>query len=607
MCGIIGYIGNKDLDSVILVGLEKLEYRGYDSAGIAVIHNGRLLVRKRAGRIGDLYNLVNGLAFNGKVGIGHTRWATHGKVNDINAHPHVDCKSQIAVAHNGIIENFEELKRELESRGHKFISETDSEVVPHLIEEYYEGSLVDAVLKAVNRLKGSFALVIVSSNEPDKIIGVKMNSPLIVGIGKGEMFLASDVTPLLAHTKEVIPLADGEIAVLTQDSWRIIDFNGKEKKKEVSRVEWTVDMAEKGQFPHFMLKEIFEQPEVISRNLEYYIRGNEVTLLKDFNLRRLLLNKDRILIQASGTSLHAGLVGKYVLEKLAKIQTDVDFSSEFRYREPVLNQNTLVIAISQSGETADTLAGVKMVKENGLEVLSIVNVKDSSIARESDYVLYINAGPEIGVASTKAYTAQILILTLLSLEVGLLRGYVSEEEFQTLRKELNEIPSMIRKVLDKNAQIKEVADKFLDAKYFMFLGRGVNYPTALEGALKLKEISYIHAIGYAAGEMKHGPLALVDKDLPVVFINPYTSVYEKSINNLEEVKARGGVILSVITEGDEKMKALSDYTFEIPRVNELFTPIVSIIPLQLFAYHVAVGRGCDVDKPRNLAKSVTVE
>ena len=607
MCGIIGYIGNKDLDSVILVGLEKLEYRGYDSAGIAVIHNGRLLVRKRAGRIGDLYNLVNGLAFNGKVGIGHTRWATHGKVNDINAHPHVDCKSQIAVAHNGIIENFEELKRELESRGHKFISETDSEVVPHLIEEYYEGSLVDAVLKAVNRLKGSFALVIVSSNEPDKIIGVKMNSPLIVGIGKGEMFLASDVTPLLAHTKEVIPLADGEIAVLTQDSWRIIDFNGNEKKKEVSRVEWTVDMAEKGQFPHFMLKEIFEQPDVISRNLQYYIRGNEVTLLKDFNLRRLLLNKDRILIQASGTSLHAGLVGKYVLEKLAKIQTDVDFSSEFRYREPVLNQNTLVIAISQSGETADTLAGVKMVKENGLEVLSIVNVKDSSIARESDYVLYINAGPEIGVASTKAYTAQILILTLLSLEVGLLRGYVSEEEFQTLRKELNEIPSMIRKVLDKNAQIKEVADKFLDAKYFMFLGRGVNYPTALEGALKLKEISYIHAIGYAAGEMKHGPLALVDKDLPVVFINPYTSVYEKSINNLEEVKARGGVILSVITEGDEKMKALSDYTFEIPRVNELFTPIVSIIPLQLFAYHVAVGRGCDVDKPRNLAKSVTVE
>lgn len=592
---------------MILVGLEKLEYRGYDSAGIAVIHNDRLLVRKRAGRIGDLYNLVNGLAFNGKVGIGHTRWATHGKVNDINAHPHVDCKSQIAVAHNGIIENFEELKKELESHGHKFISETDSEVVPHLIEEYYEGSLVDAVLKTVNRLKGSFALVIVSSIEPDKIIGVKMNSPLIVGIGKGEMFLASDVTPLLAHTKEVIPLADGEIAVLTQDSWKVMDFSGNEKKKEVSKVEWTVDMAEKGQFPHFMLKEIFEQPEVISRNLEYYIRGNEVTLLKDFNLRRLLLNKDRILIQASGTSLHAGIVGKYVLEKLAKIQTDVDFSSEFRYREPVLNSNTLVVAISQSGETADTLAGVKMVKENGLEVLSIVNVKDSSIARESDYVLYINAGPEIGVASTKAYTAQILILTLLSLEIGLLRGYVSEDEFQTLRKELYQIPSMIRKVLDKNSEIKEVANRFLDARYFMFLGRGVNYPTALEGALKLKEISYIHAIGYAAGEMKHGPLALVDKDLPVVFINPHTSVYEKSINNLEEVKARGGIILSVITEGDERMKALSDYSFEVPSVNELFTPIVSIIPLQLFAYHVAVGRGCDVDRPRNLAKSVTVE
>ncbi|MEO0266321.1 MAG: glutamine--fructose-6-phosphate transaminase (isomerizing) [candidate division WOR-3 bacterium] len=607
MCGIVGYIGNKDLDSVILVGLEKLEYRGYDSAGIAVIHNGRLFVRKRAGRIGDLYTLVNGMVFNGKAGIGHTRWATHGKVNDINAHPHTDCKSQIAVAHNGIIENFEELKKELEEKGHKFISETDSEVIPHLIEEYYEGSLLDATLKTVKRLKGSFALVVLSSIEPDKVIGVKMQSPLLIGVGRGEMLLASDPTPLLSHTKEIVTLEDGEICVITQNEFRVFDFNGMEKKKNVTTIEWTADMAEKGQFPHFMLKEIFEQPEVLRKNLEHYIRGNEVTLLKDFNLRRLLLNKDRIIIQASGTSLHAGIVGKYLLEKLARIQTDVDYSSEFRYREPVLSPNTLVIAISQSGETADTLAGVKLVKESGLEVLSIVNVKDSSIARESDYVLYINAGPEIGVASTKAYTAQILILLLLSLEIGLLKGHISENDFQKIRKELFEIPDQVAEILKQSDFIKGVADKFLNSKYFMFLGRGVNYPTALEGALKLKEISYIHAIGYAAGEMKHGPLALVDKDLPVVFVNPVTSVYEKSINNLEEVKARGGIILSVITKGDSRMQALSDFVFEIPNVNELFTPIVSIVPLQLFAYYVAVGRGCDVDKPRNLAKSVTVE
>ncbi len=402
-------------------------------------------------------------------------------------------------------------------------------------------------------------------------------------------------------------LDDGEICLITQSSFKVFDFGGKEKEKKISQIEWTADMAEKGSYPHFMLKEIFEQPTILKKNLEYYIRGNEVTLLKDFNLRRLLLNKDRILIQASGTSLHAGLVGKYLLEKLARIQTDVDYSSEFRYREPVLTPNTLVIAISQSGETADTLAGVKMVKENGLEVLSIVNVKDSSIARESDYVLYINAGPEIGVASTKAYTAQILILLLLSLEVGLLKGHISEQDFQKIREELFKVPDFVSQILVHSDYIKTISEKFLNSKNVMFLGRGINYPTALEGALKLKEISYIHAIGYAAGEMKHGPLALVDKDLPVIFVNPFTSVYEKSINNLEEVKARGGIILSVSTEGDDKMKSLSNYTFEIPYVNELFTPIVSIVPLQLFSYYVAVGRGCDVDKPRNLAKSVTVE
>jgi glucosamine--fructose-6-phosphate aminotransferase (isomerizing) len=607
MCGIVAYTGYRSAIPLLMEGLKRLEYRGYDSAGIAIPTAEGFRIFKQAGKVSALAQTLQGRSPSATTGIAHTRWATHGKVNDINAHPHTDCKSQIAVAHNGIIENFQELKKELEAKGHKFISETDSEVVPHLIEEYYQGSLLDAVLKSVKRLKGSFALVILSSLEPDKVIGVKMQSPLLIGVGQNEMLLASDPTPLLSHTKEIVTLDDGEICLITQSSFKVFDFGGKEKEKKISQIEWTADMAEKGSYPHFMLKEIFEQPTILKKNLEYYIRGNEVTLLKDFNLRRLLLNKDRILIQASGTSLHAGLVGKYLLEKLARIQTDVDYSSEFRYREPVLTPNTLVIAISQSGETADTLAGVKMVKENGLEVLSIVNVKDSSIARESDYVLYINAGPEIGVASTKAYTAQILILLLLSLEVGLLKGHISEQDFQKIREELFKVPDFVSQILVHSDYIKTISEKFLNSKNVMFLGRGINYPTALEGALKLKEISYIHAIGYAAGEMKHGPLALVDKDLPVIFVNPFTSVYEKSINNLEEVKARGGIILSVSTEGDDKMKSLSNYTFEIPYVNELFTPIVSIVPLQLFSYYVAVGRGCDVDKPRNLAKSVTVE
>lgn len=607
MCGIVGYIGNKDVDSVILVGLEKLEYRGYDSAGLAAIHNGRLVVRKKAGRIKDLYSLVNGLVFNGHVGVGHTRWATHGRVNDINAHPHTDCKDQIAVAHNGIIENFKELRGELEKKGHKFLSETDSEVIPHLIEEYYSGSLIDAILKTVKRLKGSFALVVVSSLEPDKLIGVRMESPLIVGIGKGEMLLSSDIPAILSHTKDVIPLENGEIVIITKDSHKIVDFEGNPIEKSPRRVEWIEDMISKGDYPHFMLKEIHEQPEVLERNLKTYIRGDEFTLLKDFNLRRLLLTKERIFIQASGTSLHAGLVGKYLLEKIAKIQTDVDYSSEFRYREPVLSKDTLIIAISQSGETADTLAGVRLAKENGLEVLSIVNVKESSIARESDYVIYINAGPEIGVASTKAYTAQILILLLLSLEVASLKGYLSDEDFRKEREELQQLPDIIRKVLKLEPKIKKVGQKYKEASNFLFLGRGINFPTALEGALKLKEISYIHAMGYAAGEMKHGPIALIDPDLPVVFINPKTSVYEKALNNLIEVSSRGGKIISIATENDKKMAEFSDTIFYIPEISEKLTPLVSIIPLQLLAYHIAVLRGCDVDKPRNLAKSVTVE
>jgi len=607
MCGIVGYLGDKDVDSVILVGLEKLEYRGYDSAGIAAIHNGSLLIKKRVGRIRDLYSVMDGQSINGHLGIGHTRWATHGRPTEENAHPHPDCKMEIAVVHNGIIENYEEIRENLKKEGHIFRSETDSEVVSHLIEKYYRGSLKEAVVKAVKELRGSFALAIISSKEPNTLIGVRKDSPLVVGIGENEMHLASDIVALLSHTKKIVVLEDNEIAVLRRDGWHIVDFNGQEKKKNIKIVEWDENMVKKEGYPTFMLKEIFEQPRVIEENLKRYLRGDEFLLLKDTNLRRILLNKDSILIQACGTSLHAGIVGKYLLEKLARIKTEVDFSSEFRYREPVISKNTLVMAISQSGETADTLAGVRMAKETGLEVLSIINVVDSSIARESDYVIYINAGPEIGVASTKAYTAQILILSLLALELACLKGFISDEESKEYASHLRLIPHKIRKALALAPQVQKLSYEFHKSNNFMFLGRGINYPTALEGSLKLKEISYIHAIGYAAGEMKHGPIALVDESLPVVMINPKTSVYEKAISNMMEIKSRGGRMIGILTEGDERGARIADYTLFVPETLEIFTPIISVIPLQLLAYHIAMLRGCDVDKPRNLAKSVTVE
>ena len=607
MCGIVGYIGHREVVSVLMEGLRRLEYRGYDSAGVALLANGKLDVVKVKGKIDDLEAMLSTKTDIATAGIGHTRWATHGKPSDNNAHPHTDCKDEIAVAHNGIIENFQELRKELIEKGHKFSSETDSEVIPHLIEEYYEGSLLEAVLKAIKRLKGSFALAIISSKEPDKLIGVRKDSPLILGIGDGEMLLASDIPALLSHTKRIVTLENGEIAVLTKNSWEIYDFDGNKIEKKPKVVEWDAGMIEKGGYPHFMLKEIHEQPKVIEANLSKYLRANEFLLLKDTNLRRLLLNKGHIIIQAAGTSLHAGMVGKYLLERLAKVRTETDYSSEFRYREPVMDSDTLVIAISQSGETADTLAGLRLAKQAGLDVLSIVNVVDSSIARESDYVIYINAGPEIGVASTKAYTAQLLILILLSLELASLKGYLPEDEEENIINELRFLPSRMRQVLKDERMIIDIAENYFTSNNFMFLGRGINYPTALEGALKLKEISYIHATGYAAGEMKHGPIALVDKDLPVVIVNPRTSVYEKTLSNMMEVKARGGRLISLITEGDKEMLEFSDKVITIPQVHEILTPILSVIPLQLLAYHIAVLRGCDVDKPRNLAKSVTVE
>ncbi len=612
MCGIVGYIGSgrKDVESTIVVGLERLEYRGYDSAGIALLDSkNEIFVLKKVGKIAELKKALESVKLpKARSGIGHTRWATHGKVSEENAHPQLDSKGKIAIVHNGIIENFVELRKELEEKGHSFRSETDTEVIAHLLEEYLkqEKDYLKAILKTVNRLKGTFALAILNTDYPEYLVGVRKDSPLIVGIGKGEMLLASDIPAILTHTKRIIVLDNEEIAVLTKDSYRIYDFQGNPKKKEVREVEWDAQDANKGPYPHFMLKEIYEQPKVIELNIQKYIRDGEPLLLKDLNLRKILLNKNRFIVQAAGTSLHAGLVGRYLIEKFAKVPVEVIYSSEFHHREPVIDERTLVISISQSGETMDTLEGLRLAKKKGLEVLSIVNVVDSSIARESDYVIYINAGPEIGVASTKAYTAQIFILLLLALELGHLKGFVDEAQLKHFVEEIRQLPLKINAILYKDAHIQHIAQKYHTSNNFMFLGRGINYPTALEGALKLKEISYIHATGYAAGEMKHGPLALIDESWPVVVINPKSSVYDKTFSNANEVHTRGGKLISVITEGDSKMKEISQDFVEIPEADEHLTPILAIVPLQLLAYHIANLRGCDVDKPRNIAKVITV-
>jgi len=610
MCGIFGYVGKgqKDVESTIIVGLERLEYRGYDSVGIALIDNkNNFFILKKKGRISDLKKELENINLPpSRIGIGHTRWATHGKVSDKNAHPHLDSNGKIAVVHNGIIENYLELKDELINKGHKFLSETDTEVIAHLIEEYLkeENDYIKSVLKTINRLVGTFALAILNLDYPDILIGIRKDSPLIIGVGRNEMFLSSDIPAILPHTKKIIVLDNEEIAILKADSYKIIDFNGNVKEKQIREIEWDAQMAEKGPYPHFMLKEIYEQPDVIERNISKYIREGEFLLLKDHNLRKMLLNKNRIIIQAAGTSLHAGLVGRYLIENFAKIPVDADYSSEFSHR--IVDDKTLVMAISQSGETMDTLEGLRLAKKLGLEVLSIVNVVDSSIARESDYVIYINAGPEIGVASTKAYIAQITILLFLALELGYLKGYVDKKTIDYYINEIRKLPYILSAILYKDAQIQYIAQKFHKSNHFMFLGRGINYPTALEGALKLKEISYIHATGYAAGEMKHGPLALIDENWPVVIINPKTSVYEKTFSNANEVFTRGGKIISIVSENDEKMREISEEIIEIPIIDEFLTPIVSIVPLQLLAYHIANLRGCDVDKPRNIAKVITV-
>ncbi len=586
-----------------------MEYRGYDSAGIALLTRGGIVARKKAGKIHDLISDLEGHPLpKSDIGIAHTRWATHGGVCDTNAHPHLSQRGIFAVVHNGIIDNYATLKERLEREGYTFQSETDTEVIANLLEYHYlkEGDLLKALIRTVGELKGSFALAILFRDDPDLIIGVRKDSPLVVGLGEGENILASDPVAVLPHTKRVVYLNDGEIALVRRNSVEFYDFSGNPIEKEVKVLEYDEEDAEKGPYPHFMLKEIYEQPKVLSTNLERYVRALRPVLLRDLNLRKLLLNKNRIIIEAAGTSYHAGLVGKYLLETYAGIPVEVEYSSEFSHRRLVTDSRTLVVAISQSGETADTIDGLRHARKYGLEVLAIVNRPESTIARESDYVIYTNAGIEVGVASTKAYVAQVQVLTLLALELANVKGYLTEEELEGMMRHMEALPEKVERVLALDSHIEHIAERIFRATNVMFLGRGINYPTALEGALKLKEVSYIHAIGYAAGEMKHGPLALVDHNLPVVVINPRSSVYELTVSSTHEVVARGGRVISVVTEGDRRMAEMSEFTVFVPDVPEFLTPIITIVPLQLLAYYAAVLRGVDPDKPRNLAKSVTV-
>ncbi len=609
MCGIVGYIGKKDALAVLLDGLKQLEYRGYDSAGVSVIKDDKINIAKRSGKIKDLIASIKWkrALVGSRVGIGHSRWATHGVPTNINAHPHVDCSGNFSVVHNGIIENFNELKERLIKEGHIFKSQTDTEVIVHLLEKYYRGDLEKAVSKTIKELKGSFAIGIICKNQPHKLVGARRESPLIVGLGRNENFIASDIPAVLKHTKQVIYLDDGEIVVLTKDKVKVFDSSGKERKKKIDSIKWTVSSAQKSGYPHFMLKEIHEQPRVLKQIISSRLRDSKITL-EGLNISDKDITKiSNILILACGTAYHAGLVGKYLIERFTRIPVCADLSSEFRYKEPIVNKNTLVIAISQSGETADTLAAVKEARARGARILSICNVVGSSLVRISDDVLYTYAGPEIGVASTKAYTAQLAILYLLSFYIAEKRSLLKKELKRYVIKEFARVPVILQKILDKKDLIKKIAVKHLHFGSFLYLGRNLNFPTALEGALKLKEISYIPAEGYAAGEMKHGPIALIDEYRAVVCIAPESGTYDKMLSNIQEIRARKGKVIIVATEGDARIKRFTKEVAYIPKIDELFSPIVSVLPLQLLAYYIAVKRGCDVDQPRNLAKSVTVE
>lgn len=612
MCGIVGYIGSREAFPILIKGLKRLEYRGYDSAGVALL-NGELTIYKKAGKVSELEKITNGQKVAANIGIGHTRWATHGEPNDVNAHPHLSQSNELAIIHNGIIENYASIKAELEKRGYTFKSDTDTEVLINLIEEVRKqenSSLEDAVRIALNEVVGAYAIVILDKKNPNHLIAARKGSPLVIGIGDNEFYIASDASPIVEYTKNVIYLDDQEYACVNRDGTYIIKTLGNiEKSHAIQKLEMSLEMIEKGGFEHFMLKEIYEQPKV----LEDALRGRMNALQGWIKLGGLseYMNRmdkaERFVITACGTSWHSGLIGEYLIEDLARIPVEVEYASEFRYRNPIIKDTDVVFAISQSGETADTLAAIELAKDRQALIYGICNVIGSSIARMSHAGSYTHAGPEIGVASTKAFSTQITILTLIALQIAQARGTVSTTRLRTILYELESIPAKIKEALELDGQIRELAKIYKDAKNFLYLGRGYNFPVALEGALKLKEISYIHAEGYPAAEMKHGPIALIDEEMPVVFLATNQSAYEKIVSNVQEVKARKGKIIAVVNKGDTQIRALADHVIEVPETEEVLSPLVTIVPLQLLAYHIAILRGCNVDQPRNLAKSVTVE
>lgn len=611
MCGIVAYVGHRQASDIIIKGLKRLEYRGYDSAGIALLNKG-LNVYKKKGRVSELENFIKGQNLNSTIGMGHTRWATHGEPNDENAHPHYSATKKLAIIHNGIIENYSSLKQDLLRKGHQFLSETDTEVFIHFIEDIKEKegcSLDEAVRLALTKVVGAYAIVVMSLEDPTLLVAARKGSPLVVGVGKGEFFMASDATPIIEYTNEVVYLNDQEIAVVNNGKLTIKNTANLPLTPYVQTVDLELEAIEKGGFEHFMIKEIFEQPRSIKDCMRGRLDSGSGRLvlggLRDYINK--LVNADRILIVACGTSWHAGLVAEYFFEEFCRIPVEVEYASEFRYRNPIIREGDVLIAISQSGETADTLAAIDLAKSKGAIIFGVCNVVGSSIPRATHAGAYTHAGPEIGVASTKAFTAQLTVLNMIALSVAQRKGTITEQKFHELMVEMENIPAKVEKALKLNSQIQTIADEFKDARNFLYLGRGYNFPVALEGALKLKEISYIHAEGYPAAEMKHGPIALIDEEMPVVFIATKDSSYEKVVSNIQEVKARKGRVIAIVTEGDTHIPKMAEFVIEVPHTLESLMPLVSVIPLQLLSYHIAVMRGCNVDQPRNLAKSVTVE
>jgi glucosamine--fructose-6-phosphate aminotransferase (isomerizing) len=614
MCGIIGYIGPKEVVPVLIEGLRKLEYRGYDSAGVAVVRGGSVALRRSAGKLSNLEHVIDADPISGDYGVGHTRWATHGRPTEENAHPHRDCTGKIVVVHNGIIENYLDLKQDLQRQGHRFVTETDTEIVAHLVErETADDGLENAVRRALMFMRGLFALVLISADDPEKIVAVRNGPPIVVGLGDKEFFVASDIPAILGHTRDVVFLGDEEMAIVTRTGVSFTDFFGRSVSKATQRVLWDPVMAEKAGYKHFMLKEIFEQPTAARETILGRVsQESGKVFLEEMKISTARLAAvERVAILACGTSWHAALVGKFLIEQLARVPVEVDYGSEYRYRHPIVTPNTLAIVITQSGETADTLAALREARKHGASSIAICNVVGSMATRETDGTVYTHAGPEIGVASTKAFTSQLVALYLLALHLGQVRGALTQEASKPHVDALLQLPLLLEQALKVAPILEDVAARFCHRTDFLYLGRGINYPIALEGALKLKEISYIHAEGYPAGEMKHGPIALIDEQMPVVAIAPYDAVFEKMIGNMQEVKARGGSVIALTTQGDKMLKSIldpaTDFVVELPPSPDLLTPVVMVVPLQLLAYDIAVRRGCDVDQPRNLAKSVTVE